>query len=74
MPATVIDPISLSSLASDLRTVWAAPTSDARLKKRIVRTVSRRWWPISIQKRPRWSSSSIGWVVSELAPENWTGS
>jgi hypothetical protein len=41
MPATVIDPISLSSLASDLRTVWAAPTTDARLKKRIVRTVIR---------------------------------
>ena len=38
-PATAIDPISLSSLASDLRTVWAAPTTDARLKKRIVRTV-----------------------------------
>ena len=39
MPAIAIDPISLSSLASDLRTVWAAPTTDARLKKRIVRTV-----------------------------------
>ena len=38
-PAIAIDPISLSSLASDLRTVWAAPTTDARLKKRIVRTV-----------------------------------
>jgi DNA invertase Pin-like site-specific DNA recombinase len=39
MPAAAIDPISLSSLASDLRTVWTAPTTDARLKKRIVRTV-----------------------------------
>jgi hypothetical protein len=29
----------IASLAQDLRTVWAAPTTDARLKKRIVRTV-----------------------------------
>ena len=39
MPAAKIDPISLSSLATDLKTVWSAPTTDARLKKRIVRTV-----------------------------------
>jgi hypothetical protein len=35
----MIDPVSLSSLAADLKTVWSAPTTDARLKKRIVRTV-----------------------------------
>ncbi|WP_226945932.1 hypothetical protein [Roseomonas sp. FDAARGOS_362] len=29
----------MASLAEDLETVWAAPTTDARLKKRIVRTV-----------------------------------
>lgn len=29
----------LSSLAADLATVWSAPTTDARLKKRIVRTL-----------------------------------
>jgi hypothetical protein len=28
-----------ATLGTDLRTVWAAPTTDARLKKRIVRTV-----------------------------------
>ena len=39
MPAARIDPISLASLATDLKTVWSAPTTDARLKKRIVRTV-----------------------------------
>jgi hypothetical protein len=39
MPAATIDPVSLSSLAADLKTVWSAPTTDARLKKRIVRTV-----------------------------------
>jgi DNA invertase Pin-like site-specific DNA recombinase len=29
----------VTTLASDLRAVWSAPTTDARLKKRIVRTV-----------------------------------
>jgi hypothetical protein len=33
------EPISFASLAEDLATVWTAPTTDARLKKRIVRTV-----------------------------------
>ena len=32
-------PVSLVTLADDLRTVWSAPTTDARLKKRIVRTL-----------------------------------
>ena len=39
MPAPAVDAVSLATLASDLKTVWAAPTTDARLKKRIVRTV-----------------------------------
>jgi DNA invertase Pin-like site-specific DNA recombinase len=39
MPTVTVDPTSLSKLASDLKTVWSAPTTDARLKKRIVRTV-----------------------------------
>ncbi|MEY9139026.1 hypothetical protein ACVIWV_009813 [Bradyrhizobium diazoefficiens] len=30
---------SLGVLVSNLKTVWAAPTTDARLKKRIVRTL-----------------------------------
>jgi DNA invertase Pin-like site-specific DNA recombinase len=38
-PAIAMDPTSLSLLAADLKTVWFAPTTDARLKKRIVRTV-----------------------------------
>ena len=38
-PAPAIDPASLGVLASNLRTVWSAPTTDARLKKRIVRTL-----------------------------------
>ena len=38
-PAVAIDPVSLGMLASDLETVWSAPTTDARLKKRIVRTL-----------------------------------
>jgi len=37
--APVIDPGSLARLAVDLKTVWAAPSTDARLKKRIVRTL-----------------------------------
>ncbi len=39
VPAAVADPASLAMLASDLKAVWAAPSTDARLKKRIVRTV-----------------------------------
>jgi DNA invertase Pin-like site-specific DNA recombinase len=38
-PAVAIDPVLLGMLASDLKTVWSAPTTDARLKKRIVRTL-----------------------------------
>ena len=37
--APAADPASLAALAADLKTVWTAPTTDARLKKRIVRTV-----------------------------------
>jgi DNA invertase Pin-like site-specific DNA recombinase len=32
-------PASLAGLAKDLRSVWRAPTTDARLRKRVVRTV-----------------------------------
>jgi len=35
----VSDPASLATLATDLKTVWTDPQTDARLKKRIVRTV-----------------------------------
>ena len=34
-------PVSFAGLAEDLQTVWHAPTTDARLKKRIVRTLIR---------------------------------
>ncbi len=37
--APVADPASLATLAADLKTVWSAPSTDARLKKRIVRGV-----------------------------------
>ena len=33
-------PASFATLADDLKAVWTAPTTDARLKKRIVRTVN----------------------------------
>ncbi len=36
-----IAPVSLATLADDLKSVWSAPATDARLKKRIVRTVIR---------------------------------
>jgi DNA invertase Pin-like site-specific DNA recombinase len=39
MPVAAIDPLALGLLASNLKTVWSAPTTDARLKKRIVRTI-----------------------------------
>lgn len=38
-PPSPLSVIDAASLASDLRAVWSAPTIDARLKKRIVRTV-----------------------------------
>ncbi len=38
-PAVATDPASLGWLAADLKAVWSAPTTDARLKKRIVRTL-----------------------------------
>ena len=37
--APVADPASLAMLAADLKTVWTSPSTDARLKKRIARTV-----------------------------------
>jgi DNA invertase Pin-like site-specific DNA recombinase len=39
MPPAAIDLASLGVLASNLQAVWSAPTTDARLKKRIVRTL-----------------------------------
>lgn len=39
IPAAAIEPSSLGVLASNLKAVWSAPTTDARLKKRIVRTL-----------------------------------
>jgi DNA invertase Pin-like site-specific DNA recombinase len=39
MPVAAVDPLALGLLASNLKTVWSAPTTDARLKKRIVRTI-----------------------------------
>jgi DNA invertase Pin-like site-specific DNA recombinase len=36
---SAIAPEALGVLASNLKTVWSAPTTDARLKKRIVRTL-----------------------------------
>jgi DNA invertase Pin-like site-specific DNA recombinase len=38
MPSAIV-PEALGVLASNLKTVWSAPTTDARLKKRIVRTL-----------------------------------
>ena len=38
-PAPALDPAALALLGTSLQTVWSAPTTDARLKKRIVRTL-----------------------------------
>ncbi len=40
-PGVATDPGSLGRLAADLKAIWSAPTTDARLKKRIVRTLIR---------------------------------
>jgi DNA invertase Pin-like site-specific DNA recombinase len=39
LPQEAMTPASLAGLADDLRSVWKAPTTDARLRKRIVRTM-----------------------------------
>src|SRR5712672_385137 len=39
VPTPRTESMSPATLATDLRTVWSAPTTDARLKKRIVRTI-----------------------------------
>jgi hypothetical protein len=38
-PAPAIDTAALALLGTNLKTVWTEPTTDARLKKRIVRTL-----------------------------------
>jgi hypothetical protein len=38
-PRSELPPIDFSTLADNFRSVWSAPTTDARLKKRIVRTL-----------------------------------
>jgi hypothetical protein len=38
-PQIELTPVSFVALAKNLQAVWSAPTTDARLKKRIVRTV-----------------------------------
>lgn len=40
-PRREVDPMCFAELAQDFKTVWTAPGTDARLKKRIVRTVIR---------------------------------
>ena len=39
IPPLSAAPVALETLAADLRGVWSAPATDARLKKRIVRTL-----------------------------------
>ena len=58
--APVADPASLATLAADLKTVWTAPSTDARLKKRIVRTVIHEVIADIDPRRPRSFWSSIG--------------
>jgi hypothetical protein len=38
-PARALDPTAFALIGANLETVWSAPTTDARLKKRIVRTL-----------------------------------
>jgi DNA invertase Pin-like site-specific DNA recombinase len=40
-PPRELTPMAFETLADDLKAVWTSPTADARLKKRIVRTVIR---------------------------------
>lgn len=38
-PQPALAPVAMETLAADLQGIWSAPTTDARLKKRIVRTL-----------------------------------
>lgn len=38
-PRPALAPVAMETLAADLQGIWSAPTTDARLKKRIVRTL-----------------------------------
>ena len=63
-PITALDPAPLATLATDLETVWVAPTTDARLKKRIVRTLIQEVLPTSMQAAEiillvHWNGGSI---------------
>jgi len=44
-PAPIADPASLGVLASNLKTVWDAPTTDARLKNALYAPSFMRSWP-----------------------------
>ncbi|MET4232663.1 hypothetical protein ACVWXN_007347 [Bradyrhizobium sp. i1.4.4] len=62
-PAPIADPAPLGVLASNLKTVWDAPTTDARLKKRIVRTLSAAFFWLRMKPH---STSSITFCFTEL--------
>ena len=50
------------TLADDLQTVWQAPTTDVRLKKRIVRAVIKEVSPMSTPMFLHW----MGGIHTEL--------
>jgi hypothetical protein len=58
-----VDPASLMTLATGLKSVWTAPTTDARLKKHIVRTLIHEVVVDTTIKHPRSFCSSIGWAA-----------
>ena len=61
--ALVSPPPSFATLADDLKAVWSAPTTDARLKKRIVRTVIREVVADIDATPARSCCSSTGWAA-----------
>ena len=61
---SAVDPASFATLAADLKSVWTAPTTDARLKKRIVRTVIHEVIADIDTEQPRSFCSSIGLAAS----------
>jgi len=63
MPAAAIDLASLDVLASNLQAVWSAPTTDARLKTRIVRTLIHEVVADTTTRPPRSSSLFTGWAA-----------
>ena len=72
VPAAVADPALLATLASDLKAVWTAPSTDARLKRPVrLRGTEKQHKAYCYRKLPitRNLSDNIALVFSKMVPQ-----